>query len=77
LWQLWAAGDRKAAAASVPDEVADALVLHGSPASCREQVRAYVQAGVQVPVLAVLPTPEMTDAASLAAILAGLGPAAS
>ncbi len=76
LWRLWAAGDRKAAAASVPDEVCDELVLHGSPGSCRDQVQAYVEAGVQVPVLAVLPTPELTDAASLAAILAGLGPAA-
>lgn len=75
LWRLWAAGDRKAAAASVPDEVADALVLHGSPASCREQVRGYLDAGVQVPVLAVLPTPELTDGASLAGILASLGPA--
>ncbi|MGI8665263.1 MAG: LLM class F420-dependent oxidoreductase [Jatrophihabitans sp.] len=74
LWQLWAAGDRKAAAASIPDEVIDALVLHGSPASCREQVRAYVQAGVQVPVLAVLPTPQQADPAGLATVLAGLGP---
>ncbi len=75
LWRLWQAGERKAAAAAVPDEVADALVLHGTPASCRAQVQAYVDAGVQVPVLAVLPTPEMTSAANLAGILAGLGPA--
>ena len=73
LWQRWAAGDRKGAAASVPDEVADALVLHGDPASCRRQVQAYVDAGVQTPVLAVVPTPELADAATLAATLAGLG----
>jgi alkanesulfonate monooxygenase SsuD/methylene tetrahydromethanopterin reductase-like flavin-dependent oxidoreductase (luciferase family) len=77
LWRLWAAGDRKAAVASVPDEVADALVLHGSPAGCRDQVRDYVRAGVQVPVLAVLPTPEVTDAAGLRRLLAALGPAGS
>lgn len=73
LWRLWAAGDRKAALASIPDEVADALVLHGSPAYCREQVQAYVEAGVQTPVLAVVPTPELNDARQLAATLAGLG----
>jgi probable F420-dependent oxidoreductase len=74
LWQLWASGDRKAAVASVPDEVADALVLHGSPARCREQVGEYVRAGVGLPILAVLPTPEVTDAASLSRLLAALGP---
>lgn len=76
LWQLWAAGDRAGAVASVPEAVVDDLVLHGSPAECRRQVREYVTAGVEVPVLAVLPTPEMTGAAELAAILDGLGPAA-
>jgi probable F420-dependent oxidoreductase len=75
LWQQWEAGDRKAAVASVPDEVADALVLHGSPARCREQVGEYVRAGVELPILAVLPTPEVTDAASLGRLLAALGPA--
>lgn len=73
LWRLWGAGDRKAAVASIPDEVADALVLHGNPASCRQQVQAYVDAGVQVPVLAVVPTPELTTPQALAETLAGLG----
>ena len=76
LWDFWAAGDRKAAAASVSDDVVDALVLHGSPASCRQQVQAYVAAGVDVPVLAVVPTPELTDADSIATVLAGLAPGA-
>jgi probable F420-dependent oxidoreductase len=77
MWRLWEQGDRKAAVQAVPDEAVDALVLHGSPASCHEQVQAYVRAGVQTPVLAVLPTPELTDPASLAAVLSGLGPAAA
>ncbi len=75
MWQLWAQGDRKAAALAVPDEVVDALLVHGSPASCREQVRGYVRAGVQTPVLAVLPGPQTSDPAELAAVLAALGPA--
>jgi probable F420-dependent oxidoreductase len=57
MHDAWAAGDRRGAAAAIPDEVVDALVLHGSPQSCREQVQAYAAAGVHTPVLALLPTP--------------------
>ena len=53
----WAAGDRAGAAAAVPDDVVDELVLHGPPERCREQVQAYVAAGVRTPVLMLLPTP--------------------
>jgi len=72
LWRLWAAGDRKAAVAAVPDEVADELVLHGSPAGIRAQLRAYTDAGVQLPVLAVLPGPEPLDAAGWLKLLTEL-----
>ena len=54
----WAAGDRAGAAAAIPDDVVDALVVHGSPQQCREHVQAYADAGVQTPVLALLPRPE-------------------
>jgi probable F420-dependent oxidoreductase len=57
MHEAWAAGDRKGAAAAIPDEVVDALVVHGGPDSCREQVQAYAEAGVDTPVLALLPTP--------------------
>jgi probable F420-dependent oxidoreductase len=60
MWRAWAAGDRRGAGAAVPDELVDALVLHGSPARCVEQVREYVAAGVGTPALALLPTPELT-----------------
>ncbi len=69
----WAAGDRAGAYAAVPEEVIDELVLHGSPASCREQVEAYALAGVKTPVVALLPTPEVTDAASLLRTVTELG----
>ena len=75
VWQLWARGERAAAAQAVPDDVVDELVLHGSPARCRDGVRRYVEAGVQVPVIALLPSPETADADGLAAVLAALGPA--
>jgi probable F420-dependent oxidoreductase len=72
--EKWAARDRAGAAAAVPDEVIDALVLHGTPESCRDQVQAYAEAGVKTPVLAVLPTPELTSAAAFSDVLRRLGP---
>ncbi|HET8659619.1 MAG TPA: LLM class F420-dependent oxidoreductase [Micromonosporaceae bacterium] len=59
MWRAWAAGDRRAAAESVPDEVVDALVVHGDPAACAEHVRRYATAGVATPAVALLPTPEL------------------
>jgi probable F420-dependent oxidoreductase len=55
MWDAWAAGDRKAATAAISDEVVDELIIHGSPAACREHVARYVANGVTTPVLAVLP----------------------
>jgi probable F420-dependent oxidoreductase len=55
MWAAWRAGDRKAALAAIPDDVVDALVVHGSPAQCRAHIRRYIDNGVTVPVLAVLP----------------------
>lgn len=51
----WAAGDRKGALAAIPDELVDDLVVHGSPAACRERIQQYVENGITTPVLAVLP----------------------
>jgi probable F420-dependent oxidoreductase len=55
MWEAWKAGDRKAALAAIPDEVVDALVLHGSPDEVRAHVQRYVDGGVTTPVLAVIP----------------------
>jgi alkanesulfonate monooxygenase SsuD/methylene tetrahydromethanopterin reductase-like flavin-dependent oxidoreductase (luciferase family) len=74
MWQAWQAGDRRAAAASVPDEVVDALLLHGSPRACAEQVARYAAAGVHTPVIALVATPELTSAAAYAETLRGLAP---
>lgn len=72
MHEAWAAGDRKAATASVPDDVVDDLVLHGSPESVRDQVRAYQEAGVRTPTIALLPTPDGPPTLDL---LRRLGPA--
>lgn len=76
MHEAWAKGDRAGAAAAIPDDVVDDLVLHGSPESVREQVRAYATAGVRTPVIALLPTPETGDAAGLLDVIRRLGPEA-
>jgi probable F420-dependent oxidoreductase len=69
MWAAWKAGDRKAALAAIPDEVVDALVVHGSYEECRSHVRRYVENGVTVPVLALLPGGD-----DLATTVEGLAP---
>jgi alkanesulfonate monooxygenase SsuD/methylene tetrahydromethanopterin reductase-like flavin-dependent oxidoreductase (luciferase family) len=55
MWKAWETGDRKAAVASVPDDVVDALVVHGTPNECRMHIQRYVDNGVSTPVIALLP----------------------
>ncbi|MHB8329796.1 MAG: LLM class F420-dependent oxidoreductase [Acidimicrobiales bacterium] len=69
MWEAWRAGDRKSALAAIPDEVVDALVVHGSPAACRAHIRRYVENGVTIPVLAILPGGD-----DLAKVVADLAP---
>jgi probable F420-dependent oxidoreductase len=71
MWEAWRGGDRKAALAAIPDEVVDALVIHGSYEQCREHVQRYVDNGVTVPVLAVLPGGDPLEQS-----VAGLAPGA-
>lgn len=75
MWKAWAAGDRKAALAAIPDQVVDELIVHGTPEECRAHVARYAEAGVKVPVMALLPTPELEKggAAALATLVAALG----
>jgi probable F420-dependent oxidoreductase len=70
VWDAWAAGDRKGALAAVPDDLVDALVLHGSPAQVRAKLHEYVEGGVRTPVIALVPAPG-TD---LPAAVTALGP---
>lgn len=57
MWRLWDAGERRQAAAAVPDSVIDDLIVHGSPQACRERVQQYVDAGATTPVIMLLPGP--------------------
>jgi probable F420-dependent oxidoreductase len=56
MHEAWAAGDRAGANAAIPDEVVDALVVHGSVEKCRETVAEYVAQGLDTPAIALLPT---------------------
>ncbi len=56
-WEQWAAGDRRGSLAKIPDSVIDDLLIHGSPDECKAHVRRYVDAGVNCPVLALMPFP--------------------
>ena len=69
MWEAWAAGDRARANEVIPDAVVDELIVHGSLEACREHIARYVAAGVEVPMLAVVPVGvELADA------VAGLAP---
>ena len=72
MWAAWEAGDRRAALAALDDDLVDDLVVHGSPEACRERVGRYVEAGVQTPILALLPA-----GGDLRETIRGLGPAAT
>jgi alkanesulfonate monooxygenase SsuD/methylene tetrahydromethanopterin reductase-like flavin-dependent oxidoreductase (luciferase family) len=54
MWDAWKAGDRKAATASIPDEVVDALIVHGSAEECRAHVERYFANGVTTAALALV-----------------------
>jgi len=69
MWAAWQAGDRKGALAAIPDEVVDTLVVHGSYEQCRAHVGRYVERGVDIPVMAVVPLGEPLDA-----VVKGLAP---
>ncbi|MGC5010025.1 LLM class F420-dependent oxidoreductase [Streptosporangium sp. DT93] len=62
MHEAWAAGDRRAALKAIPDEVVDALIVHGDAATCRARIREYVSNGLNTPVLAPIPGGEVSIA---------------
>ncbi len=53
--ELVLAGDRAGAAGCVPQQVADAFVVHGPAAACAARIAEYRMAGVDLPVLFPVP----------------------
>jgi probable F420-dependent oxidoreductase len=62
MWDKWQEGDRQGALEVIPDEVVDSLIVHGSPAECREHIQRYVENGVHTPALALLFSPDLRAA---------------
>ena len=56
MWDAWQAGDRQGALDAVPDSLVDELLVHGSPAACRDHIEAYREAGVTTPVVMLVAT---------------------
>ena len=54
----WKEGDRKAAAASIPDHVVDELLVWGKPEQCREHIQRYIDNGVTTPAPALFCGPD-------------------
>lgn len=56
VWDAWRnGGGIAAAAAAIPDDVVDALVVHGEPDECRAHLERFTRAGVTTPILEVMP----------------------
>jgi probable F420-dependent oxidoreductase len=53
----WNSGDRKGAVEAIPDALVDELVIHGPAEQCRERVAEYQAAGLDTPVIAIVPVP--------------------
>lgn len=72
MWAEWDAGRRKDAVDAIPNEAVDALIIHGSPDQCRRHIERYVAAGIDEPVLYMLPFGiDTSDAARSLAPTAG------
>jgi probable F420-dependent oxidoreductase len=70
MWDAWAAGDRKAALAAIPDEVVDDIFVHGSAEYCRQRIQQYFDNGVTTSSLALMsldPAVSYWDAARMLA----------
>lgn len=68
-WELWKAGDRKAAAEAIPDEVVDDLLVWGKPEACKEHLDRYAANGVTTPAPALFTGPDQ-----LRAVIRALAP---
>jgi alkanesulfonate monooxygenase SsuD/methylene tetrahydromethanopterin reductase-like flavin-dependent oxidoreductase (luciferase family) len=53
--EILSRGDQKAAVEAISDQMADELTLIGPPSRCREQLAAFREAGIQLPI--IVPNP--------------------
>ncbi len=55
MWDAWSEGDRKKANDVIPDALVDELIIHGSYDACRDHIQRFIDAGIEIPTLAVIP----------------------
>lgn len=67
--ERWRAGDRAGAAEAIPDKVVDDLFLHGTAEQLAEKIAMYLHPAVTTLVIRFAPSPELTEASSLIAML--------
>lgn len=56
MMEAWKAGERQDALSLVPDEVIQDILVYGDKKTIVDKVQAYVENGVTVPVMAIIPT---------------------
>jgi probable F420-dependent oxidoreductase len=56
MMQAWQAGQRREAAALVPDKVIDDILVYGSRQRIIDRIKEYCSNGVTIPVLSIIPT---------------------
>ena len=71
VWELWGERNYKAAAAELPSDIIDELIIHGPPEACREQIAEFARVSGVTPL--VIP---MGDHASFQEIALSIGPEA-
>jgi probable F420-dependent oxidoreductase len=64
-WDLWAAGDRKAAMAALPDSVVDELVVHGTAEQCKARITEYMDKGIDTAAIAIVAGSGTSDAEAI------------
>ena len=64
-WDLWAAGDRKAALAALPDSVIDDLVVHGTAEQCKARITEYMDKGIDTAAIAIVMGSGTSDAEAI------------
>ena len=58
--QHWQAGDRIGAEEAIPDSMVEDLFAFGPPEDCQKQLSRFIDAGVQLPMVAAPPTSQLT-----------------
>jgi alkanesulfonate monooxygenase SsuD/methylene tetrahydromethanopterin reductase-like flavin-dependent oxidoreductase (luciferase family) len=56
----WQVGDRAGAETAIPERMVEDLYVFGTADECREHIGRFVQAGIQLPVIAAPPSSRLT-----------------